>query len=307
METIVCTVCGTQNNPVLFEGQDEWFGLPGSFPVRHCQNCGLFYLNPRPTTAEIGRYYPPAYTPYLPAIEDEPSAWARFNRRLAMAKRLKLIQQHVPQPGRVLDVGCATGTLLAALRQEGWATNGVELSPHASAYARDRLKLDVFTGELAEAQFADHTFDLVIFWDVLEHLHQPRAALLEAARITQPGGRLLLSLPNPESVERAVFGRYWAGWDVPRHLNVFSKAVIGRLLQETGWQMTHFVCITGRYWLFNLSLEQWLKNKVKNPKVRQAVMRMVRSLPARVVSLPYFWLVEKLGKGSVMTIIAKRC
>lgn len=305
METIACTVCGTQNNPVLFEGQDEWFGLPGSFPVRHCQTCGLFYLSPRPTTAEIGRYYPPAYTPYLPAIEDEPSAWVRFNRQLAMSKRLKLIQQHIQQPGQVLDVGCATGNLLAALQQAGWQPHGVETNSQAADYTRQRFGIPVFTGELQQAQLPASQFDLVIFWDVLEHVHDPRQVLQEAARITRSGGTLLLSLPNPGSLEARLFGSHWAGWDIPRHLQLFPVAVIDRLLQETDWQMVDWRCAGGRMWLFNLSLQHWLK--ARRPGWQKVLMPLMRSPFAQLLFWPYFELVERIKKGAVMAIFATRC
>lgn len=306
MEPTTCTLCGAIDAELLFVGRDEWYGRTGEFPTWRCHECGLIYLNPRPSRAEIGQYYPTQYDPYARAIEDEPSWWRRFNRRLAMRKRLRLVQQWLPRPGRVLDVGCATGSFLAALREQGWQAQGVELSPYAADYARQRYSLDVFTGELQAAQLPDQAFNLVVLWDVLEHVYQPRETLLEAARVTAPGGVLLLVLPNPGSVEACLFGQYWAGWDTPRHLQVYSQPVIRRLLRETGWQMEAVRCVTGRIWLFNLSLEHWLQNRLKQAWLRQGIMAVMRSLPLRLLTLPYFWLVEWRGKGSVMAILARR-
>lgn len=306
MEPTTCALCGINDAELLFVGRDEWYGRVGEFPTWRCRQCGLIYLNPRPSRAEIGQYYPTQYDPYARAIEDEPSWWRRFNRRLAMRKRLRLVQRWLPRPGRVLDVGCATGSFLAALREQGWQAHGVELSPYAADYARQRYGLDVFTGELQAAQFPPDSFDLVVLWDVLEHVYQPRETLLEAARIAAPEGALLLVLPNPDSVETRLFGPYWAGWDTPRHLHVYTRPVIRRLLRETGWRMEAVRCITGRIWLFNLSLEHWLQNRLPQAWLRQGIMAIMRSLPLRLLTLPYFWLVEWRGKGSVMAILARR-
>lgn len=287
-------------------GRDEWYGRPGTFPTVRCRECGLIYLNPRPGRHEIGQYYPDEYAPYFRAIEDEPSWWQRFNRRMAMKKRIRLVQKRLPQPGRALDVGCATGALLVALRAQGWQTQGVELSAYAADYARQRHGLDVFTGELQEAQLPASAFDLVILWDVLEHVHQPRETLQETARVAKPGGTLLLVLPNPDSIEARLFGQYWAGWDTPRHLYIYPQPVIHRLLQETGWHMEDMRCITGRIWLFNLSLAHWLQNRLAISWLRRGIMAIMRSLPIRLLSLPCFWLLERRKQGSVMAIFARR-
>ena len=182
----------------------------------------------------------------------------------------------------------------------------MELNGRAADYARTRFHLDVATGDLTDVHFPDAHFDLVSFWDVLEHVPHPRAALEAAACITRPGGTLLLVLPNPDSVEARLFGQYWAGWDTPRHLYVYSRAVIGRFLAETGWQLTATTCITGRIWLFNLSLEHWLANRLRRAGARRLIMAVMRSLPMRLLTLPYFILVERLNKGSIMAIVARR-
>ncbi len=306
MEQVSCALCGADNKKLLFEGRDEWYKQPGTFPTVQCQECGHIYITPRPDKDEIGVFYPNEYSPYHIASEDEPSWWQRFNCRYGMSKRVKLIRSRLPKRGNVLDVGCATGNFLAALRDDGWQVQGVEVNEYAANYARARHQLNVFNGELTNAQLPDQHFDLVVFWDVLEHVHHPRETLLEAARIAKPQSTLLLVLPNVDSFEAQWFGQYWAGWDTPRHLHIYSQNVIRQFLNETGWQMTEMICITGRIWLFNLSLEHWLQNKVHSIRRRKMIMSVMRSLPIRLLSLPYFMIIERLKKGSVMAIFAKR-
>lgn len=306
MERVACSLCGADNAEVLFEGRDRMHSQSGRFPVNRCRSCGLIYLSPRPDRTEIGRYYPDNYAPYSPAIDDELSSWHRWNRRYSLAKRLRVILSHTARPGRALDVGCATGNLLDALRRRGWEVHGVELNARAAAYARERLGLSVFTGELADARYPDGWFDLIIFWDVLEHMHDPKGALQEAARVARSGGRLVLSLPNLHSIEAQLFGPYWAGWDVPRHLHMFTRPVLDRLLTETGWRISKMLNLTGRHWLFTLSLRFWLEEQLQAGMLRYVLLKVVGSPPVHLLMLPYYTVVERLNLGSVMTVLAYR-
>lgn len=305
-ETVRCAVCGSDETKTLFYGADYWFKLNGRFPVGQCKTCRLIYLKLRPTRDSIGVYYPEAYQPYRIATEDIEPRRQRWEQATMLKKRVRAIQKRCPQPGRVLDVGCATGTLLASLRDAGWDPHGVEPNPKASAYARERLGLDVVSSELQNANLGDSSFDLVIFWDVLEHVFDPRDTLAEAARLAKPGGTLLLSLPNPHSIDAKLFGKFWAGWDIPRHLQIFPLPVLRRLLEETGWQMEEMLCMTGRHWLFNLSLQHWLENRVKAAWMRRLVLGTTRSAVFRALTLPYFMIIEKLKLGAIMVIFARR-
>lgn len=306
MEAVKCAVCGAKSAEVLFEGRDLWYGIEGRFPVRQCCSCGLIYLSPRPERGEIDRYYPTEYAPYQMAEDDEPSRWRRWNRRYSESKKVRAVQARVASTGNALDIGCATGDFLEALRRHGWDVAGVETNAEAANYAVTRFGLDVYTGELQEADFPDSRFDLVTMWHVLEHVHDPLATLEEVARITRPGGTVLLAIPDPDSLEAHLFGQCWAGWDVPRHLHIFSRPLITRLLQERGWQVRDVVYMTGRHWLFNLSLRHWSEHNIGSDRIRRLLLRIAGSLPARLLTLPVFVLLERLQKGSIMVLFAAR-
>ncbi len=305
VEVVKCDVCGCDEADILFEAYDRWFKLPGRFPVRRCRVCGLLYLSPRPDPTESGRYYPPEYGPFLSAIEDEPSAWRRLNRRYELYKRTRLVHSAVREPGAALDVGCATGVFLDAMRRQGWDVQGVEPDTRAADYARTRLQLSVHTGELQDAGFADRQFDLVTMWDVLEHVHRPRATLLEAARLTRPGGTLILGLPNPEGLEARLFGPAWAGWDSPRHLYVFSACVIRRLLADTGWQCCKVAGQSARMWLLHQSVRYWLEDNLAKVGLRRAILALTGAEPVRAALLPYFEVVERFNVSSGMVVFAR--
>jgi 2-polyprenyl-3-methyl-5-hydroxy-6-metoxy-1,4-benzoquinol methylase len=98
--------------------------------------------------------------------------------------------------GRLLDVGCAEGAFLEVARAAGFETLGTELSPHGAARTALRLGIPIHRGELASARFSAGSFSAVTLWHVLEHVLRPDETLAEARRILEPGGRLVVAVPN---------------------------------------------------------------------------------------------------------------
>lgn len=155
-------------------------------------------------------------------------------------------------PGRLLDVGCWVGFLLDEARAAGWDGVGIEPSHFASAFARERLGLDIRTGELWEVDLPPASFDAVVLGDLIEHLPDPSRALDRIRLLTAPGGVLHLTLPDAGSRLAPIMGRRW--WSViPTHVQYFTRASLIRLLLRHGWQVltveTAPKAFTVRYYL----------------------------------------------------------
>lgn len=252
----------------------------------------------------MAAFYPPDYLPFTKAIQDEPSLLARLDRGYGLAKRCRAVERHKAK-GKLLDVGCATGDFLNAMARRGWEVWGVEVNPHAAAYARERFGLRVFQRELAEADFLPHYFDAITFWDALEHLPDPIAALARARALLREDGLLVISLPDLDSWEARLFGRYWGGLDMPRHLYVFNKATLGQALWAAGLEVAGTEYLTGRWHATALSLRFLTQEKVRDPKKRAWLAGLWASPWPRLFSLPYFWLAAALKKGSTMSVFAR--
>lgn len=305
MERAVCNLCGADDTSVLFEGRDRLHGLDGSFTFVRCRRCGLMYLNPRPTREEMVCYYPPEYESFCRAIEDEPSTIKRWLLKYGIQRRCRAIIAHKKR-GRLLDVGCATGIFLAEMRQHGeWELHGVETNQEAAAYARTRFGLDIFIGELEEASYPNCYFDVITLWDVLEHLPDPRSALLEIRRILKPDGILLIQVPDANSLEARLFGRFWIGLDIPRHLYLFSMHTLNALLQQAGFEAREIEYVTGGYHTFILSSHFFMEEKMKMGWIRDAVTHVLDSLAVRFLFFPFFCLVRRLRRGPVMIVVAE--
>ena len=272
-ETVACPLCGStralerlrQRDVNLCMSEDE-------FSLMTCLECGLIYLNPRPTAQAIGKFYPDEYYPCTPgpkghvgrrtskklsaiikqAIREEfygypvqgtPSKWQRVRRWMLYPEylHLKLAGRESLRysgEGRLLDVGCGPGKTMVLLREQGWDTVGVDFSSVAAEYARSQHGLDVFCGELAQAGHKESSFDVVMFSHSLEHLYDPLETLKEAHRILKPGGRLVVVVPNAASFEARIFGKWWVHWDVPRHLTHFTRVTLRQLLESCGFRIS---------------------------------------------------------------------
>jgi SAM-dependent methyltransferase len=308
LETTNCLVCGANQAQPFLKLPDALLGLPGIFSLQRCQQCGLVYQNPRPAEAEIGRYYPPEYDPYVIPPWQEPNPLTRTIRLHGLRKRWGLIESWAPpQPGgrTILDVGCATGVFLAA-GAPTWEKVGVELSPTAAQAARDEFGLTVHTGMLEEAPLADQSFDVITMWDVLEHLHDPRRTLAHVHRLLRPNGYFIFRVPNLDAWDARLAGRYWAGLDQPRHLFVPDERAIQDLLAATGFASVEQQCLSGTYGVLVLSWRFWLSQHISETPQRHLAQRLLDNPATRLALAAPLWAVDKLArKGSLLTVVAR--
>lgn len=155
-------------------------------------------------------------------------------------QRLAFIERHV-RPGRILDVGCGLGVFLRLAGERGWQTQGVELSQFAARFARETHGLEIHNGMLADFSAPDGSFDVVTFWDSIEHVAQPREDFEKAVRLLRPGGLLLFTTDNfaclVADVAAALYylslGRYTYPLErvyIDRNLAYFTDASFRRLL-----------------------------------------------------------------------------
>ena len=166
--------------------------------------------------------------------------WASMRGQL----RSDLLDRIDTNATSILEFGCGEGTLGAALKaRQRCRVVGIELDREAAAIARKRID-DVYCGDVREiVDILDDKFDWIIGGDIIEHLDDPWSFLVDLRRITAPGGRLLLSLPNIANaavINDLLAGRFdyvYMGLTCAGHLRFFTRQSIGELLAIAGWSV----------------------------------------------------------------------
>jgi SAM-dependent methyltransferase len=305
MEAVDCLLCGCADRRVRFRGRDWLYGGAGEFTVVECARCGFWYLSPRPDRREIVRYYPRDYRPFTPSLYEERSIFRSLDRMHGLRARCNVILRY-RGCGHLLDVGCATGDFLAAMRAHaGWRVRGREPHPGAVAQARERHGLVVDEGDAEDLPYDASTFDVVTMWDVLEHVRDPVSTLRRVQRILRPGGLLVLSVPNRDAWDARLFGSHWAGLDVPRHFSVFSPRHLVRALEEAGFVDPEVQNLSGSFHAFALSVRSWLAGGSRWARIGPTIANAVDSTPLQLLTLPYFQLVKRLKRATSMVVIAR--
>jgi 2-polyprenyl-3-methyl-5-hydroxy-6-metoxy-1,4-benzoquinol methylase len=204
---------------------------------------GLMFLNPRPTAETIGKYYEPMdYDPFI-SLKQTPSFQDRlytFLRRFVTLRYkatsvLKRAQFQAGERYRALDIGCATGDFSVELKRHATHVKldlyGIEMSEKAVRFAIEENELNTKQGELLTVDFGVE-FDLITMWHVLEHILRLNETLEKLHRILKPNGLLVVAMPNPESWDARHYGKFWNGYDAPRHLYHFTPKVFAKLLAK---------------------------------------------------------------------------
>jgi SAM-dependent methyltransferase len=176
----------------------------------------------------MDRYYPQRYRGYGPLVTRV--LGTLYDIRVSRWARQK------PEGGSVLEVGCGPGLMLAALHRRGWQVLGIERNEGVAEAARHALGVEIVATPI-EALPTDAQFDLIIMFQVLEHIGEPVALLRECARRLAPGGHLVTNVPNFSSWQSRFAGSKWLHLDVPRHLVHFTPQTLEATLGRAGLKL----------------------------------------------------------------------
>lgn len=221
-DPVVCTVCGDDR---LLPGWNC-----GTFRFARCAGCGHLYQNPQPRFEGLRDRYGSEY--FLYELENDRNFFDLMLKGLQDADFFAL-EQILGDRRHFLDVGCATGMLLAYLKQRDWRVQGVEICEPAARYGIEKRHVPVFIGTLEEAAFAPETFSFIHFSHVIEHVPDPREFLKEVYRILAPDGYVVVVTPNTAGLQARLYRERWRS-AIADHLNLFSRRSLARLLAECG-------------------------------------------------------------------------
>jgi SAM-dependent methyltransferase len=225
-----CVLCGRPTALLYDDCTDFEYFMTAPGDLYRCAACGLVAMEPMPTREELPGLYPAEYHNF----SGSPNPVARFLLGRYQRRQADICRRHLPPGGTFLEIGCATGDVLAELVDEFPVVRGIELSEEACAVAR-RRGLDVFCGTLEEFE-TDERFDVVFMSHVIEHVLDPVATVARIAELLRPGGVLYLETPNVGSLDARLWKQRWGLIHYPRHLYLFDRTTVARLLESAGLQ-----------------------------------------------------------------------
>lgn len=236
LESPVCASCGADNYKIKYDQVSYW-QHQGVFRIVECRTCGLIYVHPRPTLAEIGAYYP-AENYWGDDIESSTGTRLPANWRQERTKGYLFLYDLISQlvnSGPILDVGAGTGVFLSWFKENGWQTLGTELSQEAVQFGKKMFGVPLLKGDLLSLKIPKNYFRVVTLNNVLEHLHQPKQTLEKIHTSLTPRGIVVITVPNSEALGLQLFGKKSHLLQPPRHLYHFSKNTLTKLLEDTGF------------------------------------------------------------------------
>ncbi len=235
-----CPVCGRDGNRVLARFPDRTYRL--------CAGCGLMYLESfadrammygsRYFSAEYKAHYGRTYLQDFEAIKS------------ASRERLGILRAVAGEDldGVIIDVGCAYGPFLSAVRDVGLPCFGIDVSEHAVAYVRKKLGVPALCAPFEEVQkrHLPRRIAAITLWYVIEHFQDVRRVLRKAAALLPAGGVMAFSTPNGKGISARKNLRRFLQESPPDHFTVFSPAGLAALLDSSGFQLRR-IRVTGHH------------------------------------------------------------
>jgi SAM-dependent methyltransferase len=223
-----CPVCSDASEKKFHSKVTLIYGT--EYDLIECPRCGAICFDPIPTVEQLATFYSAGYYDFDP--------WREQGKGMAFARQLKQWKSS----GRFIDIGCATGFFIYGIKNNSrWEVYGTDFGESAIRYAREKLGLNAFHGDIADIHFPDEHFDYVHVNNVLEHVPNPVTLLRECRRIVKKDGIFYLSVPNGRVDSRDLIDFYREEKMPARskqgHIFFFQDKTLKRLFGEIGFDV----------------------------------------------------------------------
>ena len=215
-----------QNN-IFFQKVRDYSVSKEIFELHHNPEYDVLITFPKPSLDKLPSYY--ESDDYISHTDGKRSFFEKayhFIKGIALKNKVKLINAH-SQRGKILDIGAGTGDFLVSAKNDCWETIGIEPSVKAKQIAIN--KGVSFVDDLAALE--NNSIDVITMWHVLEHVPNLDEYINELKRL-KPSGTIIIAVPNFKSFDAKYYGKFWAAYDVPRHIWHFSRTTIKKLFAE---------------------------------------------------------------------------
>jgi SAM-dependent methyltransferase len=290
---IACPLCASPEADLLYERlEDVEDRVPGHYAISRCSACRLVYLSLRPSEDSLPQCYPANYH-VVDGARRHVVADFLYGLRLKL-RSAAMLKASGPRIGALLEVGCGDGSFLQFLdRQLPQSSRLVGIDYLVPAPANPSPRLTLIQGEIEKVEFPVK-FDVVVMFNVLEHVADPLKVLKNLSESMTPGGVLFGEVPNWRSPWRSLFPRHWQGLQIPRHQTHFEPDTLRALFRAAGYEAVELASVFDPGDLA-VTFCNWLSCALG---LETPPRKVWFYLPVVLLSAPLVWLVNWCGGDS---------
>jgi SAM-dependent methyltransferase len=290
-----CPLCLSEKISLHLECTDHFISKE-VFKVYKCIECGFKFTQDHPEEAEIGKYYESDnYISHSDTSKGFSNKLYRLARKIMLRRKLGIIRKATGlDKGTLLDIGSGTGHFADIMKRAGWQVSGIEINEKARDSSISNFGLEVYEpGNISSLK--PGTFDCITLWHVLEHFQDPFKYAEEIIRLLKPDGICVIALPNSASFDAEHYEKFWAAYDVPRHLWHFNPATFRRFTDKAGFKTEK---------LLTLPLDIFYIS-ILSEKYKGSGIHLLKGIAvAKIYAFASFF--KKVRSSSVIYILRKR-
>ncbi|MFZ9661748.1 MAG: class I SAM-dependent methyltransferase [Chitinophagaceae bacterium] len=261
-----CPICDA-NEIVDWSEVDDFSVSREKFHIYRCLHCTVKFTQNIPSKKDIGAYYQSEqYISHSDSKSGFVNKIYHFVRSFTIRQKVTLVKMiSQKKSATLLDLGSGTGTFLLAMKDQGWKVYGMEPDEKAREFSKSK---DLQVDDSANLEQLNHSsFDIITLWHVLEHIHDLHESLEILRTSIKEDGFLIIAVPNYFSFDAQFYDKYWAAYDVPRHLYHFTPDSIKTLMSKH-----HFKVMDIRPMWFDSFYVSMLSEKYKKGSLIRALL-----------------------------------
>jgi len=220
-------------NNMVFISTKDYTVSNESFDLILDDELDMLITFPQPKKEDLGKYY--ESEKYISHTDSKQSLFDKVYqtvKRYTVSKKVKFIDGFVGSKSTtktLLDVGCGTGDFLVGSKKNNWKISGVEPNETARQITESKISQNIVE-DISELKYDQ--YDVITLWHVLEHVPNLTEYISQLKKLLKTDGTLLIAVPNYKSYDAKYYGKFWAAYDVPRHLWHFSRKAIKELFKK---------------------------------------------------------------------------
>ncbi len=255
-----CPACGntTFRNHIICK---DYTVSQEEFAIVQCENCNLQFTNPRPDKANLGKYYQSEdYISHADKTSGITDIIYKLVRQFTIRQKFKLISK-LSSKRTLLDYGCGTGYFLKEGQNTKWKIIGIE--PNEKARETANKQLNGIVKESLDLVPIETKFGIITLWHVLEHVFDLNTTIKQLVSHLEKNGFIIVAVPNPKSYDANKYKKYWAAYDLPRHLYHFTPDTLKVLAKKHGLKIVDVIPMKFDAYYVSLLSEKYKTGKNK--------------------------------------------